>query len=76
MANGFKALKDLNLMVQNSTETERFCRMFDDFFDMFNTRSVNEAKRKRKPNLSPYYNRDDPRLDVSFLQKILILVIA
>ena len=56
-------------MNQDSTESEHFCRMFDKFFDLFNTRSVTEAQRKKKPNLSPYYNRDDPRLDVSFCTK-------
>lgn len=64
VANSFKTLRELKLTTTDTTETERLCRMFDKFFDIFNTRSVDEAQRKLKPNLSPFYSREDPRLKV------------
>ena len=57
-------------MTQDFMETENFCRIFDKFFDLFNTRSVTEGQRKIKPNLNPYYDKEDPRLDVSILYKL------
>ena len=70
VANGFKSLRDLNQMAQDTMETERFCRTFDKIFDLFNTRSLTECEKKRKPDLSPYCDEDDPRLDVSFCTKL------
>ena len=66
VANGFKTLRDLKQSTHDTTETEKFCRMFDKFFDIFNTRSVDEHKIKRKPNLRPFYNKDDERLKVIY----------
>lgn len=77
VANGFKSLRDLNVMAQVTLETEHFCRIFDKFFDLFNTRSLTECERKRKPDLSPYYDDEDSRLNLSFVQSLIfILIIA
>ena len=66
VANGFKTLRDLKQSTQDTTETEKFCQMFDKFFDICNTCSVDEHKIKRKPNLCPFYNEDDERLKVIY----------
>ena len=47
-------------------ETFKFCKMFDRFFDCLNTRLAGEGTKKRKPDLEPYSNVDDPRLDVRY----------
>ena len=41
--------------------TKEFVHTFDIFLD---TRSLEEAHRKRKPNLAPYMSVDDARLEV------------
>lgn len=46
----------------DTTETERFCRMFDRFFDCLNTRCIQEVQQKRKADLQPYYSSSDSRL--------------
>ena len=38
--------------------------MFDKFFDIFTTRTINEHTIKKKPNLKPFYEKDDKRLKV------------
>ena len=43
----------------DTTETERFVRMFDQFFDCLNVRSPNEHVTKRKPYLKPYTSGTD-----------------
>lgn len=48
----------------DTRETERFVRFMDRFFDMLNTRSVEEGSNKRKPDLDPYRTPDDSRLKV------------
>ena len=48
----------------DTTETQRFIRYFDRFFDMLNTRHLEEGIRKRKPDLAPYRTPDDSRLKV------------
>ena len=48
-----------------TTETERFVRNFDKFFDLMNVRSLEEGIKKRKPNLLPYRETTDDRLVVS-----------
>lgn len=50
-----------------STETQRFVRNFDKFFDCLNVRSPDEHQRRRKPNLKPYTSPADERLIVSWL---------
>ena len=52
----------------DTTETERFVRMLDQFFDCLNVRSPNEHVTKRKPNLKPYTSGSDERLCVSLVQ--------
>ena len=47
-----------------------------EIFPIYGTQYVTEAQRKKKPNLSSYYNRDDPRLDVSFLYKVFVIVMV
>ena len=47
-------------------ETEKFIRMFDQYFDCLNVRSTREFQRKRKPNLKPYSSVNDPRFTVSY----------
>ena len=63
VANGFKALRKLN-ETSNTEETETFCLNFDKFFDICNTRTIEEGERKRKPNLKPFYVKEDQRLKV------------
>ena len=48
-----------------TTETQRFIKMFDKFFDCLNVRSPDEYRRKRKPDLKPYTCSSDERLTVS-----------
>ena len=47
----------------DTTETRRFVQYFDRFFDMMNTRHLDEEIQKRKPDLAPF-RRDDPRFTV------------
>lgn len=49
---------------QDTTETERFVRIFDRFFDMLNTRCLEEGIQKIKPDLHPYRSSEDKRLKV------------
>lgn len=58
-----------------TTETQRFCSMFDRFFDCLNGRNLSEHIKRRKPDLKPYYRSDDERLDVSTIIKISDLAI-
>ncbi|KAK6168333.1 hypothetical protein SNE40_020890 [Patella caerulea] len=44
-----------------ATETARFIKLVDRFFDCLNVRSLYEGERKRKPDLMPYTSVDDPR---------------
>ena len=49
----------------STTETERFVRTFDKFFDCLNVRNLQEHHHRRKPNLAPYSSSTDERLSVS-----------
>lgn len=49
------------------TETGRFAKTFDTFFDCLNVRSPDEHILRRKPNLSPYTQVDDVRFTVCFI---------
>ncbi len=51
----------------DSTETAKFVRLFDRFFDCFNARSIDECIKKRKPDLGPYRDPSDSRLSVRLL---------
>ena len=47
----------------DTVETRKFVRTFDRFFDMLNTRSLEEGIYK-KPDLLPYRKIDDTRFKV------------
>ncbi|XP_070562112.1 uncharacterized protein [Ptychodera flava] len=49
---------------EEAKETANFVRHMDKFFDCLNVRSTEEHIKKRKPNLAPYENIDDPRLEL------------
>lgn len=55
------------------TETARFCRMFDKFFDCLNTRRIGEGKEERKPDLEPYWSDKDVRFTVSSMDILILL---
>lgn len=59
VANAIEYLGD-----DDTKETVRFVKMFDKFFDMLNTRSLDEAQYKGKPDLAPYRSPEDERLEV------------
>ena len=44
-----------------ASETANFCSLWDQFFDCFNTRHMDEASRTRKPFLKPYREGTDER---------------
>ena len=48
----------------STTETEKFVRIFDKFFDCVNVRAIGEVATKRKPNQEVYKSPDDIRLKV------------
>jgi hypothetical protein len=48
----------------DTSETARFCMMFDRFFDCLNVRCMDECVKKRKPDRRPYKYKDDSRLKV------------
>jgi len=63
-ADGFKTLRTLGLL-SGTNETEQFCWIFDKFFDIWNTRYLEEGVRKKKdPNLEAFRYDDDERLKV------------
>ena len=71
MQNAFKTLRILGIM-KDTEETERFCLMFDRFFDMLNTRAIDEGMRRKKPDLKPYEKVDDERFQVNACICIII----
>jgi len=62
--NAFKTLRMHGIM-QDTEETERFCMMFDRFFDMLNTRAIDEEIRRKKLDLKPYKKVEDERFQVN-----------
>lgn len=50
-------------------ETEKFCCIFDKFFDCLNTRNLKEAQLKRKPDLRGYFSPKDTRINVGHMQQ-------
>ena len=48
----------------STTETQRFVRMFNKFFDLLNVRSLKESILHRKPDMQPYRDPNDERLKV------------
>ena len=71
-----RALEPENQLWRETVETEKFCRMFDRFFDCLNTRNLDEAKFKRKPDLRAYFKPDDSRLKVSLLVYVSVIYIT
>ena len=59
-------MRELKVTTTETYETEKFCRIFNKFFDIFNTRSLDEGRIKRNPDLDPF-KEDDPRLKVHFI---------
>ena len=47
----------------DASETAKFFKMLDSFFDCLNVRSYNEHNSKRKPFLKPYSDQNDIRFD-------------
>ena len=56
-------------------ETQRFCQIFDRFFDCLNVRSYSEGRKKRKPDLLPYRTIADTCFKVSCMQMCFTLFI-
>ncbi|KAH3859782.1 hypothetical protein DPMN_102605 [Dreissena polymorpha] len=54
-------------------ETVLFLKTFDKFFDCLNVRSVWEGRNSRNPNMNPYRDRDDPRLEFLTVEVITYL---
>lgn len=48
----------------DTKETARFCHIFNKFFDILNVRSLDECVRQRKPDMRPFRQKSDPRLQV------------
>lgn len=67
VADGFKTMRELKVTTTDTSETEKFCRIFNKFFDLFNTRSLEEGRIKKNPNLNPFKEEDDPRIKVRFI---------
>ena len=61
VADQFSTVRSLGQSNDNTQATER---MFDKFFDIWNTRALEESERKLKPNLKPFYYDFNRRLDV------------
>lgn len=57
-------------ITNDTTETENFCRVFNKFFDCLNTRSLEEAARKRNKDVDCYRSGDDTRLKVQIVYLI------
>ncbi len=47
-----------------TSETEKFVRTFDKFFDCLIVKNRVEHKHRRKPNLKAYYSSQDERINV------------
>ena len=60
--------------MKDTEETERFCLMFDRFFDMLNTRAIDEGMRRRKPDLKAYEQVDDERFQVGVCIVLVVYV--
>ena len=58
------------------SETMRFVRMFDRWFDCMNVSSLSEGKRELKKDLYPYRTPKDTRFDVSMLSRLYDIVCA
>ena len=59
-----RAMQPSGDVVNDTTETEKFCRVFNKLFDCFNSRSLEEAAQKRNEDVDCYRSASDPRLKV------------
>ena len=50
--------------MDETKETQTFVKNFDKFFDCLNVRSMSASIHSRKPDLRPYRDPNDPRLQV------------
>ena len=60
-------------VIDDTTETEAFCRMFNKFFDCFNTRNLDEQYYKCNDDLKPYRDVDDERVKVKFYSQLHLI---
>jgi len=51
------------VMGDEASETSRLCEMMNKFFDCMNVRSLNEHKTRNNPDVKPYTDVNDERLD-------------
>ena len=58
-------MRELKVTTTETSEIEKFCRIFNKFFDVLNTRSLDEGRIKKNPDLNPF-KEDDPRLKVPY----------
>lgn len=71
----FPNIAELMEIQANTTETEKFCRMFDRSFDIF---SHWRSRSKREPDLKHFFSSTDERLEVicnySYVQQQLCIL--
>ena len=66
------------VMGDEASETSKLCEMMNKFFDCMNVRSLNEHKTRNNPDVKPYTDVNDERLDwlqtdfLSYLNKMFI----
>ena len=80
MANSLSTLRQLSInpsssVYSDTTETEKFCLMFNRLFDCFNTRHLMEATQKANDDLKPYSTMDDIRLKVQAQNNLNMLLL-
>ena len=51
------------VMADEASETSKLCEMMNKFFDCLNVRSLTEYKTRNKPDVKPYTDVNDERLD-------------
>ena len=68
VATSFSVLRDLegspSSIYKDTSETEKFCLVFNKLFDCFNVRHPYEAVQKANDDLRPYTDANDIRLKV------------
>ena len=47
-------MRELKVTNTDTSATEKFCRVFNKFFDIFNTRSLDEGTIKKNHDLDPF----------------------
>lgn len=60
----------------DTTETARFCEIFNKFFDCLNVRCQEECVKRRKPDMRPFREETDPRLHVRLSVSCIIMYIT